>query len=94
MAKRNKEYYVRKFLNKDSGLAAILISGSQPSRGFTVTISDCSRNITLDFETYGYLVGEPDYIKHRDNLRKKINLLISELERARDWSFSANETEE
>ena len=46
-----KKHYVRTFLNKGEGLAAIEISAddSYNYKENNVTLSDCHRSITLDF---------------------------------------------
>ena len=70
------KYHSRKFLNKTTGLAAIetnVESYSWSSGGLdsTVSISDCSRHISLDFSIYSK--------KDLDEKIKKLDLLITEL---------------
>jgi len=70
------KYYSRKFLNKAVGLAAIETNiesceWSGGSVNATVSITDCSRQISLDFSVYSK--------KDLDEKIKKINLLITEL---------------
>ena len=90
MAKKEKRYFARKFLNKDEGIATIQISGNSPKHGVSISISDCNRQITLDCECYG---NDEYYTQHRKNVKYKLDLLISELEKARDWMFPENDPE-
>ncbi len=81
MAKpKKKTYKSRKFLNKDQGIAAIetsfefepdwLYSGGWESH---VVISDCSRNVRLDFSAYEG--------KDIDKSLDKLATLLTELEK-------------
>lgn len=74
-----KTYHSRKFLNKTNGLAAIEASGSfsNYSIDFSIAFSDCSRKVELEFYMY-----DNKSIKER---MEKLDLLISELNKARDW---------
>jgi hypothetical protein len=70
------KYHSRKFLNKTTGIAAIEVnmeSYALSSDGVdaTVSISDCSRHINLDFSVYSK--------KDLDEEIKKLDLLITEL---------------
>jgi hypothetical protein len=79
----NKKYYVRKFLNKKEGIAFLEITGKCKDKyddGFEVKIGDCARHITLDF----WAENQQDYMEKVD----KVNLLINELEKARNWFIS------
>ena len=72
------KYHSRKFLNKTTGIAAIEtnIESYQWSSGgvdATVSISDCTRHINLDFSVYSK--------KDLDEKIKKLDLLITELTR-------------
>ena len=75
-------YYKRGFLNKDEGLAAFVANvnfeASQCQHSYYInagfTISDCSRQITLDFDVSDYDAG--DY----DKAMYKLNTLINELQ--------------
>jgi len=76
----NKKYYVRKFLNKKEGIAAIEIDGTCKDKfddGFSVKLSDCNRQITLDF----WADSKQDYKEKLD----KVNLIISELTKVKHW---------
>jgi len=68
-----KKYNSRKFLNSKHGLAAIEVSCDicDWSMDTNVTISDCNRNVTLDFGIW----KEKDYVEKA----KKLSLIISEL---------------
>lgn len=71
--KKDFQRTTRKFLNKKDGLAAIhthFDSGSW-SMGGNITISDCNRNINLDFNVYD--------AKDLTNKLYKLDLLIEEL---------------
>lgn len=70
---KSKKHNSRKFLNSKHGLAAIETSCdvSGWSMDTSVTISDCNRNITLDFSVY----REKDYAEKA----KKLALIINEL---------------
>ena len=70
------KYHSRKFLNKKTGIAAIetTVESYEWSAGgvdSTVTISDCSRKVMLDFSLYCK--------KDIDEKLEKLNLLITEL---------------
>jgi hypothetical protein len=70
------KYHSRKFLNKTTGIAAIetnMESYAWSSGGVdaTVSISDCSRHINLDFSVYSK--------KDLDARIQKLDLLITEL---------------
>jgi len=72
------KYHSRKFLNKTTGIAAIetnVESYAWSSGGVdaTVSISDCTRHINLDFSVYSK--------KDLDEKIKKLDLLITELTR-------------
>lgn len=86
MAKNKDEYLVRKFLNGQKGMAVIQIEGNVDS-GFALVLSDCYRAITLDFEYYGKGNKNP----RKKAALKKLNLLISELEKAREFHFGTDE---
>jgi len=70
---KSKKYNSRKFLNSKHGLAAIEVSCDicDWSMDTNVTISDCNRNVTLDFSIY----KEKDYAEKS----KKLSLIINEL---------------
>lgn len=70
---KNFNRSTRKFLNKKHGLAAIQsdFSISEWSMGGSITISDCNRNINLDFSVY----NSKD---HAEKLNK-LDLIIKEL---------------
>lgn len=70
-----KTLKVRKFLNKPGygGMAAI--SGQITEQGGTISITDCNRQISLDFDSY--------YEEGRANALHKLDLLIDTLTRAR-----------
>jgi hypothetical protein len=74
------KHYSRKFLNKAEGLAAIecSISSLSFSAGFdaSINITDCNRQVYLDFSTYN--------VKDVDNRLAKLDLLISEISKVRD----------
>lgn len=78
-----KKYFSRKFLNPKEGMAAICIEGTK-DEGFDIQITDCSRSITLDFW---------DYTKKelKEDREKKLNLLISELQKAREFFYGTDE---
>lgn len=76
-----KKYYSRKFLNKDRGMACIEsdgeVSQADYDRGapyLSVSITDCSRKISLDFNSRSV----------KENLYK-FDVLINELIRVREW---------
>ncbi len=82
MAKTNnksKVYKSRKFLNKDSGVAAIETRFEMSSDYFYsgweagVTISDCRKAVDLDFCCYS--------VKDVDAVINKISVLLTELEK-------------
>lgn len=76
--KQSKNYYVRKWLNKE-GKGFIEIYGNrQSSVDLHVSIGDCSRHITLDFDIY----GQENTLESR---LAKMDLLIGELQKAREW---------
>lgn len=88
------DYYSRKFLNKKKGMAAIEIVGSGKTtidKGksyFTdasVTISDCHRQVSLDF----YLDAEYSK-KYIPDTLKKLDILIDELTKFRTWLHENN----
>lgn len=87
MAKKIKEYSSRKFLNKKSGLAAIEVNFEvyDYSYGYEsmVTISDCSRNVRLDFCGY-----TPKDLAEKYT---KLGTLIGELQKLHDH-FTENYT--
>ena len=70
---KSKKYNSRKFLNNKHGLAAIEVSCDicDWSMDTNVTISDCNRNVTLDFSIW----KEKDYVEKA----KKLSLIINEL---------------
>jgi hypothetical protein len=74
------KYHSRKFLNKNQGIAAIEtnVESYTLSSGIdaTVTISDCSRQVSLDFSIY----DKKDVSVKID----KLSLLINELTKLRD----------
>jgi hypothetical protein len=70
------KYHSRKFLNKTTGIAAIEVNlecyaWSSGGVDATVSISDCSRHINLDFSVYSK--------KDLDARIQKLDLLITEL---------------
>lgn len=75
MANKIKNYYSRKFLNKKQGVAAVetVFESWDSVSGFdsTVSISDCSRSIRLDFSVYSCNDLAASYAK--------LQLLIDEL---------------
>lgn len=73
MSKPQYHYHSRKFLNKTNGLAAIeaTVDITGHYKDVTVTISDCSRMVSLDF-------GFRDR-KGKREMQAKLNNLISEL---------------
>jgi hypothetical protein len=77
--KRNRKYYLRKFLNKGPGIAAIEISGNS-NDGFEITLSDCSRKISLDFFWYG---GD----ETKESKENKFRCLLSELNKVDGFFF-------
>jgi len=74
------KHYSRKWLNKDSGVAAIEcnLESNAYMPGFegTITLSDCSRRINLDFSVYD--------VKDLDKRIAKLNLLLEEISVFRD----------
>jgi len=72
------KYNSRKFLNKQTGLAAIQLSADVQSSwaDITVNISDCNRQVSLDF-CFRSVKGYKDQ-------RAKLQLLINELVLLRD----------
>jgi hypothetical protein len=78
----NKTYSSRKFLNKNTGLAAIetSISIDRIDGGIdaSVDISDCNRKISLDFYVFN---TEEKYVKKRID---KLNLIVEEITKFRD----------
>ena len=70
---KSKKYQSRKFLNSKYGLAAIEVNCNvcDWSMDVDVTLSDCNRNISLDFNVY----REKDY----NERIKKLSLIIDEL---------------
>jgi hypothetical protein len=68
-----KKYHVRKFLNKNNGMAAIEISAGYSAWNFdcNVSLSDCNRRIDLDFTMWG--------AKNIKEKMDKLNLIINEL---------------
>ncbi len=86
------DYYVRKFLNKKKGIATIEIVGERSKRtpaayhtDAAVTITDCARQITLDF----YLDSKHSKKAIPDTL-KKLDILIDELTKFRVWLHENN----
>jgi hypothetical protein len=76
------KYHSRKFLNKNKGIAALECNvesylGDHAPFDATVSITDCSRKITLDFGAY-----EKKHLK--DNL-DKLALLIVELTKMQSY---------
>lgn len=74
-----ERYYKRKFLNKDEGIALIEVTGEQYSESVSlyVVLSDCNRQISLDF----YFENE----EVRQERLDKMDLLIAELKEARKF---------
>lgn len=74
------KHHSRKFLNKSTGLAAIETNiGTTPWCGGvdgSVTITDCSRQINIDFSVYD--------VKDVDVKIAKLNLLVEEISAFRD----------
>jgi hypothetical protein len=74
------KHYSRKFLNKAEGLAAIecSISGLSFSAGFdaSINITDCNRQVYLDFSAYN--------AKDLDGRLAKLDLLLAEISKVRD----------
>jgi hypothetical protein len=86
------DYYVRKFLNKKKGMAAIELTGERSTKGeskyFTearVALTDCQRQVTLDF----YMDGKYSKSDIPDTL-KKLDILIDELTKFRVWLHENN----
>lgn len=79
MKKKEVSYHARKFLNKSQGLAAIEIFGNANGYGLdgTVSIRDCSRQITLDFNCWDK--------RRMNNSIAKMDELINELTKFRNW---------
>lgn len=77
--KKSKAYKSRKFLNKDSGVAAIETRFEMSNDYFYsgweagVTISDCRKSVDLDFCCYS--------VKDVDDTINKISVLLTELEK-------------
>lgn len=83
MSKKSKRYYVRKFLNKHQGKAFIEILGFRKGDGppdLAIAISDCSRQVTLEFDVYGDS-GDATIAGRL----YKLDMIISELQKAREW---------
>lgn len=74
------KHHSRKFLNKTTGVAAIEcdIGSTEWCGGVdgTITITDCSRHVNLDFGVYD--------VKDLDNKLAKLNLLVEEIGKFRD----------
>ena len=66
-------YYSRKFLNKNKGMAAVEISATIENGWFDsgVAINDCNRKVSLDFTS----LDKKTFIENQ----AKLSLLISEL---------------
>jgi len=80
MVTKSKRIYSRKFLNKNTGLAAIETSFEMNEAGFfvggwdaSVAISDCNKTVSLDFCVY----DEKDI----DKAIHKVTVLLEELEK-------------
>lgn len=74
---KDDKYLSRKFLNKKEGVAIIQCLAEKENGG-EVYISDCTRGVTLDFWHYRNK-------KNRDNHLSKLNLLIEELIKFREY---------
>jgi len=92
---KSKKYNSRKFLNNKHGIAAIEVTCDVNNWSIDtyVTLSDCSRNITLDFCVY----NEKSYSEKS----KKLCLIINELtavlefmEENKDSYFAARKAQE
>lgn len=92
---KSKEYRSRKFLNSKHGLAAIEAHCyvTDWSMEADVTLSDCNRNINLEFSVW----KEKDYAEKS----KKLSLIINELlamqkfmEENKDSFFEARKAKE
>ena len=72
--KNKHNYYSRKFLNKNEGLAAIesSVDAQHPYKDVNIHISDCHRHVSLDF-------GFRDK-KGKKEMLVKLGLLIAELQ--------------
>ena len=79
------KHHSRKFLNKSTGVGAIEcdISSTDWCGGLdgTITISDCSRRVNLDFSVYD--------VKDLDAKIAKLHLLLEEISNFRDV-YTAN----
>ena len=76
-----KKHYVRKFLNKRDGMAAIEVSADDTYayKENILALSDCHRTITLDF-------GFKDKKDKKEKLDKLANI-ITELQRLHEVMF-------
>lgn len=92
---KNKDrLYTRKFLNGTTGTAMIEIDVTK-KRGGNVMISDCSRQVNLDFDVNVYEFEHNTKSrskKLRRVITKKFDVLIDSLTEARD--FINSDTEE
>lgn len=79
------KHHSRKFLNKSTGIGAIEanIDTTEWCGGVdgTITISDCSRRVNLDFSVYD--------VKDLDTKLAKLHLLLDEISKFRDV-YTAN----
>ena len=71
MASKKKNLYIRKFLNPKKGTASIEVKFTNGNGNIKIT--DCHRQITLDFYDYG--VDDDELNTKLDRLRK-LNTLI------------------
>ena len=87
MSKKTKRYYSRKWLNKE-GKGFIEVSGiKENSTYLNISIGDCSRHVTLDFDLYEARDGHST----RKMRLAKLDLLLSEIQAARDWFAAASD---
>lgn len=87
MSKKTKRYYSRKWLNKE-GKGFIEVSGTKENSTYLdISIGDCSRHVTLDFDLYEARDGHST----RKMRLAKLDLLLSEIQAARDWFAAASD---
>ena len=79
--KKADRIYVRKWLNKKEGKAFIEVVGTKKNSDpdLTVSIGDCYRHVNLEFDVYG------DGDCSMKGRVYKLDLLISELQKVRQW---------
>jgi hypothetical protein len=79
--KKERSYYHREFLNKKKHGGTAFINVEAGENYANVTISDCSRQITLDFNTAHAAA----------NTAHKLDILIREFTKLRDFLLPAEE---